>query len=137
MRAEVAEGVAGGSKSATKALLWLFRFLDFTTRLLSSLCSDPAVEVGPAARGAYAAALQPYHGWATSCIFTLVLSAAPYRSTFESALLLPDAKHNFGEAEALRLFDLEAADFAQHFGPILERIHAFLQHEGQDDPTPV
>ena len=138
VRAEVDDGTAAGSKSCTKGLLWLKRFLDFTVRILERLARDPALELGAAAAAAYDAALRPYHGYLTSALFSVVMHAAPYRATFEAALVLQSGDTGAGstqlDSEQLRE---HMSRFVTQFAPLLSRIHVFLAEAGQDDPTPV
>ena len=138
MRAEVDDGTASGSKSCTKGLLWLKRFLDFTVRILERLARDPELELGAAAAAAYDATLRPYHGYLTSALFSVVLHAAPYRATFEAALALQGRGASAGakqlDSEQLRE---HMSRFVAQFAPLLSRIHVFLSEAGQDDPTPV
>ena len=136
VRAEVDAGTASGSKSCTKGLLWLKRFLDFTVRILERLVRDPALELGAAASAAYDAALRPYHGYLTCALFRVVLHAAPYRSTFEAALVQQGAAAGPEQPDSEQLRE-HMARFVDQFSPLLSRIHVFLSDAGQDDPTPV
>jgi hypothetical protein len=135
VRAEVADGAAGGSSSCTKGLLWLKRFLEFTLRLLERLARDPQLELGAAAAAAYDATLRPFHGYLTGALFSVIMRAAPYRATFERALAsrgAPDALEPDAEALCAQM-----ASFVDKFAPLLASIHVFLTDAGQDDPTPV
>lgn len=135
VRAEVADATAMTGNSCTKALLWLKRFLEFTVRLLERLAREPAAELGVAAAAAYDATLRPFHGFLTSTLFSAIIYAAPYRSTFESALLGHASRSvSPGEAEALQS---HMASFVAGFAPLLARVHVFLGEQGQDDPAVV
>lgn len=136
VRAEVDDGSASGSKSCTKGLLWLKRFLDFVVRILERLARDAELELGAAASAAYDAALRPYHGYLTCAVFSVVLHAAPYRSTFEAALVRQGAAAGQAQPDAGQLRE-HMSRFVAQFTPLLSRIHVFLAEAGQDDPTPV
>ena len=136
VRAEVDDGTASGSKSCTKGLLWLKRFLDFTVRILEKLARDPALELGAAASAAYDAALRPFHGYLTCALFSVVLHAAPYRATFEAALVRQGAAAGPEQPDPEQLRE-HMSRFVEQFTPLLSRIHVFLSEAGQDDPTPV
>jgi Glycolipid transfer protein (GLTP) len=134
--AEIADGSAAGSHSCTKGLLWLKRFLEFTLRLLQRLGEDADRELGEAARAAYDATLRPYHGYLTQALFAAVLYAAPYRATFESALLKLEGP-GAGDGASPKALAEDMGHFASGFAPLLARIHAHLTDVDQDDPTRV
>ena len=137
VRAEVADGAASGSSSCTKGLLWLKRFLEFTVRMLERLANDPARELSEAVSAAYDATLRSYHGYVTGAVFSVLMRAAPYRATFERALVrrgstaseAPDV-----DADALRAQMKQVVD---KFTPLLSSVHVFLADAGLDDQTPV
>ena len=61
------------SKSATKALLWLKRALDFTVGMIKLLVENPEMEVSIAAEMTYTEKLKPFHGWITQGAFSMAL----------------------------------------------------------------
>jgi len=128
--AELADGTSAGNYSCARGLLWLKRFLEFTHRLLERLGRDAAVEIGEAAQAAYACTLAPFHGWVTSALFSVVLKAAPYRATFERALVREGTPDSAGLA-------LEMAAFCSRFDPLLARLQAMLVERDLDDPSTV
>lgn len=136
MSAEIEDGTASGSSSCTKALLWLKRFLEFTLRLLERLAGDSELELGVAASAAYDATLRPYHGYLTGALFAVVLHAAPYRATFERALVRRTAADGEPPVDA-ELLRAHMTQFVTAFSPLLARIHIFLTDAGQDDPATV
>ncbi len=141
VRAEVSSDAAASSTSCTKGLLWLKRFLEFTVRLLERLSRDPELELGAAASAAYDATLRPFHGYITCTLFSVIMRAAPYRATFERALVTRSgapAPAQGADAEPdLALLRAHMAQFVDKFAPLLARIHVFLTDIGQDDPATV
>jgi len=129
VEAELAEGSAGSSRSCTKGLLWLKRFLEFTVRLLERLGREPEAELGVCASAAYAATLAPFHGYLTTALFTVVLHAVPSRASFERAIVERFQQRPGTEPDSKALA-VELGQFAARFTPVLARIHLYLADAG-------
>mmetsp|Transcript_265 Transcript_265/g.816 ORF Transcript_265/g.816 Transcript_265/m.816 type:complete len:204 (-) Transcript_265:108-719(-) len=126
VRVEVAEGSTGRNDSCAKGLLWLKRFLEFTVDLLQRVAADDEATLSTAASEAYKARLAPFHGFLSKSAFTVVMNVVPSRATFVESL---------GADEASVKAELSAV--SDRFGPLLAKVHAFLEAEGLNDPTPV
>ena len=121
--------------------------------LCRRLAADPVEELGPCARAAYDSTLRPFHGSMSSSVFSVVMRAAPYRETFEAALVEGTevaaaaaggggggAAEEGGGAAAGGVrpaLGKEMGAFCGTFAPLLDRVQRFLAEEGLDDPTPV
>lgn len=68
--------------SATEALLWLVRGLDFTCRALLVNLKDPKQELADSFRASYTETLKPFHSFLVKPIFSAAMSACPYRKDF-------------------------------------------------------
>ena len=127
---EVADGSAAGSRSCTKALLWLKRAMEFVLKLLERLMEDQDVSLSTAATETYYETLQQYHGWIVTGTFTVALQLVPSRDClFESI---------FSDSEEDRdavMEDMKA--FIDAFRNIVAEVHEFLTSHGLDDPTKV
>ena len=98
---------------------------EFTLNLLAELSSEPRqTTVKEAASRAYERCLKPFHGWIAGGVFSAVLSFPPSREAFVDSL--------GGDAAYQSM-----AQVARGFGPVLEKIHAFLVENNLDDPTKV
>lgn len=76
------------SNSATMALLWMKRGLEFIREFLAELLKgepDLAVAVG----SAYSKTLRNFHGWVVRGVFAVAVKALPYRDVFISHLAVP------------------------------------------------
>ncbi|KAF1992399.1 putative glycolipid transfer protein HET-C2 [Aulographum hederae CBS 113979] len=67
---------------ATEGLLWLTRGLDFTRQGLSHNLADPKVELSNSFREAYGKTLKPHHSFVVKPVFSMAMSATPYRKDF-------------------------------------------------------
>ncbi|XP_060603285.1 pleckstrin homology domain-containing family A member 8-like isoform X2 [Ruditapes philippinarum] len=73
------------ASSATMALLWMKRSLEFISGFLDEIKKGEE-DLGAAASKAYADSLKPFHGWVVRGVFAVAVKALPYRSTFLSLL---------------------------------------------------
>lgn len=71
--------------SATMALLWMKRSLEFIAGFLEEIKKGEE-NLSVAASNSYSASLKPYHGWVVRGVFAVAVKALPYRSTFLSLL---------------------------------------------------
>lgn len=71
--------------SATDALLWLKRALEFMQVFLAEVVRGEK-DLAVAAGTAYGKTLRRYHGWVVRGVFALAVKAVPYRSDFLTAL---------------------------------------------------
>lgn len=82
--------------SATDALLWLKRALEFMQVFLSEVVRGEK-DLAVAAGTAYSKTLRRYHGWVVRGVFALAVKAVPYRSDLLTSLGTTDkgvAHHN-------------------------------------------
>lgn len=85
VESEHAEGKTKEKNSATDALLWLKRALEFIGVLFTEVLSGQQ-DLGKCAKKAYESTLKKYHGWIVQGIFSIALKAVPYRENFIAAL---------------------------------------------------
>ena len=93
--------------------------------LLTELSAEPRqISMKEAANRAYERRLKPFHGWIAGGVFSAVLSFPPSRDAFVESL--------GGDAAYQSM-----AQVTGGFGPVLEKIHAFLVENNLNDPTKV
>eukprot|EP00003_Mantamonas_plastica_P010578 TRINITY_DN2002_c2_g1_i16.p1 TRINITY_DN2002_c2_g1~~TRINITY_DN2002_c2_g1_i16.p1 ORF type:complete len:265 (+),score=72.14 TRINITY_DN2002_c2_g1_i16:570-1364(+) len=68
------------SGSATDALLWLRRALNFIRMFLTHVTENTDKELTESASFAYGESLSKYHGWAVRQVFNLAMKGVPYRA---------------------------------------------------------
>ena len=73
------------SNSATDALLWLKRALEFIHALIVQIINGQS-SLSDSAVNAYKLTLSKYHGWVVRGIFNLAMKSVPYREDFFIAL---------------------------------------------------
>lgn len=82
---EQAEGTTKAKNSATDALLWLKRALEFIEVFLKEVLAGQA-DLTKCSKKAYESTLKKYHGWMVQGIFSIAMKAVPYRQNFIAAL---------------------------------------------------
>lgn len=82
---ELKSNTCNAKNSATDALLWLKRALEFMQVFLSEV-SRGEKDLAVAAATAYGKTLRRYHGWVVRGVFALAVKAVPYRSDFLTSL---------------------------------------------------
>lgn len=82
---ELKSNTCTAKNSATDALLWLKRALEFMQVFLSEV-SRGEKDLAVAAATAYGKTLRRYHGWVVRGVFALAVKAVPYRSDFLTSL---------------------------------------------------
>lgn len=93
--------------SATMALLWMKRGLEFIAGFLDELKRGEE-NLSVAASTAYATSLKPFHGWVVRGVFAVAVKALPYRSTFISLMNPNDGKVDDQVYLASLMQDIEA-----------------------------
>jgi len=88
LEAEVAEKAT----TATQALLWLLRGLQFTMIALQLNQADSCQELSASFSLAYEKTLRQYHNFIVKGIFAVALKACPYRADFYAKLGSPPEK---------------------------------------------
>lgn len=89
LRVEVQSQQQGSSQSATLAVLWLKRAMEFVVSLLLRLCGDESLSLSTAANDAYNNTLYQYHNWVTASAFFVVLKMVPTREAFFEKFDMP------------------------------------------------
>ncbi|XP_064646273.1 pleckstrin homology domain-containing family A member 8-like isoform X2 [Lineus longissimus] len=84
------------STSATVALLWLKRSVEFISEFLKEFVISTDDDLSAGVTNAYSRTLRPYHGWVLRGMFAVALSAVPSKKDFMLHLSLheEDAKHS-------------------------------------------
>lgn len=78
--------IKAGENTASVALTWLIRALDFTCIALNKNIQLPSEELSVSFTDAYAVTLKPHHNWLVKPIFSAAMSAVPYRKAFYAKL---------------------------------------------------
>ncbi|KAL8580110.1 hypothetical protein ACOMHN_061224 [Nucella lapillus] len=99
------------SNSATVALRWLKRGLEFIREFLREVCSG-GPDLAECASNAYSRTLKNYHGWVVRGVFAVAVKALPYRREFLSHL-------------AAGKCDTESQEFVRF---LMEDMELFLRH---------
>lgn len=82
---ELKSNTCAAKNSATDALLWLKRALEFMQVFLAEVARGEK-DLAVAAGTAYGKTLRRYHGWVVRGVFALAVKAVPYRSDFLTSL---------------------------------------------------
>ncbi|XP_022802378.1 pleckstrin homology domain-containing family A member 8-like isoform X2 [Stylophora pistillata] len=81
VESEIVENSTKVKNSATDALLWLKRALQFIIVFLREVLTDEE-DLVKCAKKAYENSLKRYHGWMVQGVFSLAMKAVPYRKDF-------------------------------------------------------
>lgn len=81
VESEIVENSTKVKNSATDALLWLKRALQFITVFLREVLTGEE-DLVKCAKKAYENSLKRYHGWMVQGVFSLAMKAVPYRKDF-------------------------------------------------------
>ncbi|KIM32852.1 hypothetical protein M408DRAFT_6268 [Serendipita vermifera MAFF 305830] len=85
----LAEEAKGSDKTATQALLWLLRGLEFTLVGLKRSLEDPNEELSVSFNNSYNTTLKAFHSFVVRPVFSLAMKACPYRNDFYQKLGSP------------------------------------------------
>lgn len=81
VESEIVENSTKVKNSATDALLWLKRALQFIIVFLREVLTGEE-DLVKCAKKAYENSLKRYHGWMVQGVFSLAMKAVPYRKDF-------------------------------------------------------
>nr|KAG5714737.1 hypothetical protein BaRGS_000225 [Batillaria attramentaria] len=117
------------SNSATVALRWLKRGLEFIREFLREVCSG-GPDLSECASNAYGRTLKNYHGWVVRGVFAVAVKALPYREEFLNHLAATeqDAKSE-GFLQSL-MSDMEL--YLQHLNRAIQVIDRFYTTQQLD-----
>ncbi|XP_060074304.1 pleckstrin homology domain-containing family A member 8-like [Ylistrum balloti] len=76
------------SSSATVALLWMKRGLEFIREIFKEML-DGQPDLSLAVNNAYSRTLKPFHGWVVRGVFAVAVKALPYKEVFITQLNAP------------------------------------------------
>lgn len=85
VESEIEAGTTLAKNSATDALLWLKRALQFVIIFLKEVLTGEQ-DLVKCAKKAYEGSLKKYHGWIVQGIFSMAMKAVPYRKDFMDKL---------------------------------------------------
>ncbi|KAJ7353920.1 hypothetical protein OS493_031367 [Desmophyllum pertusum] len=85
VESEIEEGTTKEKNSATDALLWLKRAMQFIIVFLEEVLKGEP-DLVKCAKKAYEGSLKKFHGWIVQGIFSLAMKAVPYRKDFIASL---------------------------------------------------
>ncbi|BFZ15614.1 hypothetical protein BsWGS_18653 [Bradybaena similaris] len=125
------------SNSATSALLWLKRSLEFIAEFLKECCSG-CTDMGICAGNAYSRTLKLYHGWVVRGVFAVAVRALPYRETFISHLSVDGTTTvdtSSERFEQVLLADIKT--FLLQLTRVLDAINDFYARHSLDSPDTV
>ncbi|GFR85652.1 pleckstrin homology domain-containing family A member 8 [Elysia marginata] len=127
---EVEAGTHRLSSSATSAVLWLKRSLEFIREFLRE-CNSGSEEMSVCASNAYGRTLKNYHGWVVRGVFTVAVKALPYRETFMAHMAVGENVDTTSRHfEHTLMSDVEM--FVQHLDRVLVSIHDFYLKNSLD-----
>ncbi|XP_065834793.1 pleckstrin homology domain-containing family A member 8-like isoform X2 [Oscarella lobularis] len=121
---ELANNTSTARNSATDALLWLKRGLEFIHCFLIEVVHGQQ-DLTVAAGKAYERTLRRFHGWIVRGVFALAVKAVPYRVNFMKALGMPEGG---SEEQVVR----DAVSMANALGSILSAINLYYQKHNLD-----
>eukprot|EP00118_Oscarella_pearsei_P011825 m.82460 g.82460 ORF g.82460 m.82460 type:complete len:677 (+) comp36292_c0_seq5:1162-3192(+) len=121
---ELATNTCTAKNSATDALLWLKRGLEFIHLFLIEVVHGQQ-DLSVAAGNAYGRTLRRFHGWIVRGVFSLAVKAVPYRKDFMKTLGMPE-----GETEDQVVQD--AVSMANALGDILAAVNLYYQKHNLD-----
>ncbi|XP_065831360.1 glycolipid transfer protein-like isoform X2 [Oscarella lobularis] len=124
VESEIAEGTTQAKNSATDALLWLKRALQFIRVFLDEVLKGEE-DLNKCASKAYEASLKRFHGWLVRGIFSLAMKAVPYRKDFIKALL---QGAEGGEERVLA----DMKEFMKHFSQNVDTLTRYYIQSGQE-----
>jgi len=108
------KAIAGDGKTASCALLWLARALNFILKMLDELMKDKTKKMSDCVLAGYEVSLKPHHGFIIKKTFGAAVMAAPTRETF-IAKLGPSEEEVFsklgGKSDALKTLVTAMSDF--------------------------
>ena len=117
--------IAGDGATASCALLWLARALNFVIKLLDVMIEDKTKKLSDCVMAGYEVSLKPHHGFMVKGTFTVAVKAAPSREAF-IAKLGPSEEKVFADIgaklPAMKSLISSIQDFlvskdAKHFAP--------------------
>ncbi|CAB3978697.1 pleckstrin homology domain-containing family A member 8-like [Paramuricea clavata] len=128
---EIHSNTCTAKNSATDALLWLKRALQFTNAFLMEINKGER-ELVVVASNAYSKTLRKYHGWMVRGVFAMAVKAVPYWKDFVKALGSTDS----GVApESDVLHDIK--EFTDTLSPLIDRINEFYALNNLDSDNTV
>lgn len=127
---EIHSNTCNVKNSATDALLWLKRALQFTNAFLQEIDKGER-ELVVVASSAYSKTLRKYHGWMVRGVFAMAVRAVPYWKDFVKAL---GTTESGVASESDVLNDIK--EFTNTLGNLINRINEFYAtHHLDSDNT--
>lgn len=128
---EIRSNTCAVKNSATDALLWLKRALQFTNAFLQEIDKGER-ELVVVASNAYSKTLRRYHGWMVRGVFAMAVKAVPYWKDFVKALGTTDS----GIApESDVLSDIK--EFTNTLSSLIGKINEFYSNHKLDNDNTV
>ncbi|XP_033629528.1 pleckstrin homology domain-containing family A member 3-like [Asterias rubens] len=119
--------------SATDALMWLRRALEFVREFLVEI-EKGEKNLTTAATSAYKRSLHKYHGWVVQGVFSLAIRAAPFYEDFIKCLLInPEDMEAGGEEQVLA--DLRAS--VKPMGMVVDDLRQYYYTENLESQAQV
>ncbi|XP_064617425.1 pleckstrin homology domain-containing family A member 8-like [Liolophura sinensis] len=122
------------SSSATVALLWMKRSLEFMRMLLQEL-SDGQEELLTCITNAYGKTLRNYHSWVVRGVFALAVKAVPYRDQFIKKLAIDENDAEHPEFHKLLYCDID--EYITALDVLLKILQDFYSANDLDDEEKV
>ncbi|XP_070570438.1 pleckstrin homology domain-containing family A member 3-like isoform X2 [Ptychodera flava] len=120
--------------SATDALLWLKRALEYTYEFLAEIVRGER-DLSVASGNAYGKSLKKFHGWVARGVYALVAKTVPYYQDFISLLALSKADYENPNFEKCMIEDLGRYSRAMH--DVLVILQDFYTKHDLDFPDQV
>jgi len=109
-------------RPATEGLMWLLRGLSFTCKSLQNLQATKDKELKAAFLEGYEGSLKPFHNFVVKGVFSVAMSACPYRKDFYTKLA---ADPSGGEPESQERLDAELDKWLAGLHDIVTRMQKF------------
>ncbi|CAG5130381.1 unnamed protein product [Candidula unifasciata] len=112
------------SSSATCALLWLKRSLEFIREFLRE-CNSGSTDMSVCASNAYSRTLKLYHGWVVRGVFAMAIKSLPYRETFLSHLAAGSTEIDTTSSQFEHVLLTDIENFVFHLNRVLTVLSDF------------
>ncbi|ESP00844.1 hypothetical protein LOTGIDRAFT_140459 [Lottia gigantea] len=122
------------SNSATVAILWLNRGLEFIREILREVNSGE-MDLSKCAYGAYDRTLKPYHGWVVRGIFAVAVKALPYRDDFLTHLAVTDC--DIKSPIFIHSLQEDIEDYVKNLDQTIQVIHQFYKDHDLNNEDPI
>jgi pleckstrin family protein A (phosphoinositide binding specific) protein 8 len=126
VRFELQSGQSHLSSSATLALLWLNRSLQFINEFLIGFTAGISTDLIQIANTAYSKSLMPYHGWVVRGAFAMAIKSSPTRAELLASLSADGSHTQHPSFEQSVLHDM--IDYSSALSTITRLLHSLFEN---------